>query len=100
LAAKNKARGNRLENKVVKMMQAVGAKAVRAWGSDGRSLGLSQDVDVLMNDTVRFQCKMKKKFPKWIGVSETVDYNIIQTDHKPPQIIIPLEEWLELITRC
>ncbi len=71
-------------------------KAKRAWSSDGRSFGLSKEVDVLMEGKVRFQCKKKKDFPKWIGVSDEVDYNIIQTDRKPPMIIIPFSEWLTM----
>ena len=78
------------------MAEAAGLEAKRAWGSDGRSLGLTQDVDVLINGELKIQCKMKKQFPKWIGVSDDVDYNVIQTDREEPLIIVPLEEFLEL----
>ena len=71
-------------------------QARRTWGSDGRSLGLNKDVDIVTSEGITFQVKKKKDFPKWIGVNGNTNYNIIQTDYKPPLIIIPLEEWLEL----
>ena len=79
------------------MAESYGLKAKRAWGSDGRSMGLHKDVDVLIEDTIKIQVKKRKKFPDWIGISDYVDYNVIQTDYKPPMIIIPLDEYLQLI---
>ena len=96
MAAKNKARGNRLEYKIVKLAEKYGLKAKRAWGSDGRSMGLVEQVDVLLEGKIKLQCKMRKKFPQWMNVEEGVDYQVVQTDNKPPMIIMPIEEYLEM----
>ena len=45
MPSKNKARGNALERKIVKLAEAHGVDARRAWGSDGRSMGYTEDVD-------------------------------------------------------
>ena len=97
MPSKNKLRGTRLENRIVKMAQDFGFKARRAWGSDGRSMGLHKDVDVLIDERITLQCKKRKKLPDWMGVSDDVDYNIIQTDYKPPMILIPFEEYLRML---
>ena len=46
MPSKNKARGNRLERLVVNQAKEVGIKAVRAYASNGLSLGEAEDVDV------------------------------------------------------
>jgi len=81
---------------VVKMAEKFGLKARRAWGSDGRAMGMAKGVDVLVDEDIRIQCKKKKKLPKWLVVEEGVDYQVFQTDYKKPQIIIPLEEFFRL----
>ena len=68
MASKNKAKGNRFENECVKKLQDMGFKKVsRAWGSDGRSLGLTEDVDVVADD-IKIQCKVRKSVPKWLAL--------------------------------
>ena len=45
MPSKNKARGNRFERLVISRAKDAGFIAERAWGSDGKSLGLTHDVD-------------------------------------------------------
>ena len=45
MPSKNKARGNRFERLVISRAKNAGFEAERAWGSDGKSLGLTHDVD-------------------------------------------------------
>ena len=45
---KSKAKGNRFEREIVECCQANDVPAIRAWGSNGRSLGHHEEVDVLI----------------------------------------------------
>ena len=47
MAHPNKIKGNRFEYMVRDMFMDKGIEAKRAYASDGRSLGLTEDVDVL-----------------------------------------------------
>ena len=60
-------------------------------------MGLVEQVDVLLEGKIKLQCKMRKKFPQWMNVEEGVDYQVVQTDHKPPMIIMPIEEYYALL---
>ena len=54
----NKVRGNNLEREIVNKAKAKGLSAKRAYASDGRSLGKSEVVDVMVEVYVGFgsQC--------------------------------------------
>jgi hypothetical protein len=82
----------------VKIAEKSGLKARRSWGSDGRAMGYAKGVDVLVDEEIKIQCKKKKKLPQWLVVEEGVDYQVFQTDYKKPMIIIPVEEFFDLIT--
>ena len=45
MASKSKAKGNRFERECVDIAESHGFNAKRAWGSDGRSIGMSPEVD-------------------------------------------------------
>ena len=46
MANKSKRKGTRFENEIVQNLNENGIKAKRAWGSNGKSLGLEEDVDI------------------------------------------------------
>ena len=48
MASPSKAKGNRFEREIVNKMTSLGIKAKRAWGSNGASLGMHEEVDVLI----------------------------------------------------
>ena len=73
MANKSKAKGTRFEKECMEKLcdPRVGFKdPIRAWGSDGRSLGLQQDVDLVVSDEdnakYNVQCKVRKAIPKWL----------------------------------
>ena len=43
-----KQKGNRIERKIVKILQENGFEAKRTWGSSGRSMGLDDEVDIVL----------------------------------------------------
>ena len=55
MPSKSKAKGNRFERLCVDIAKESNIKAVRAWGSDGRSLGEHSEVDVMLGTNVDFQ---------------------------------------------
>lgn len=61
-AAKQK--GNRVERECVNLAKSFGFESRRAWGSDGRSLGWHEEVDITITtkeDLYKFQVKARKK---------------------------------------
>ena len=80
---RSKQKGNRRERELVKLLHDRGYTAERARGSDGRSLGLHEEVDVAATihpdlaggkpTATRFQVKGRAKLPKWLHITEGVD---------------------------
>ena len=81
----NRARGFEVEREVVKKINNRAAELVKAdvytsppfvayrmWGSNGRSRGFAEEVDVFMEDCnssgggISFQCKRQKKLPQYL----------------------------------
>lgn len=77
MPSKSKAKGNRFERECVKLAKEYGLESKRAWGSDGRSLGLDPEVDMLIeNYTV--QCKVRKRIASWIKPTEELGETHLQ----------------------
>ena len=67
----SKIKGNKFERDVVKKAELFEIDGKRAWASDGRSLGLDAEVDVVIgnkkyNDEMHVQCKIRKRLPEYI----------------------------------
>lgn len=58
-----KQKGTRYERELVDLAKDIGLRAERAWGSDGRSIGLSSEVDILVEGR-GIQAKRVKKLAK------------------------------------
>ena len=54
---RSKEKGNRFERYIVSLCEQADIPAKRAWGSNGMSLGLPEEVDVLIDSDVRVQAK-------------------------------------------
>ena len=74
---KSKAKGNRFEREIVDAVELHEVKCVRAWGSNGRALGHHEEVDILIDDDIKVQAKVRKALPKWIKPNENVDIQAI-----------------------
>ena len=95
----NKIRGNNLEREIVNTAKEAGLSAKRAYASDGRSLGKSEVVDVMVEEYC-IQAKRKKKVAQWLYPDfhgEDVDIVATRMDRKEALIVLPLKEWLRLI---
>ena len=92
----NKRKGNAFERELVQMAKDMGLDAVRAYGSDGRSLGKSEKVDVMVEE-VTIQAKKRAKIAEYIKIPSDVDMVVIRENRGKPLAIVPFEKILRLI---
>ena len=85
MPSKSKAKGNRFERECVNKAIEKGLKSVRAWGSDGRSLGLDAEVDLIIEDYT-VQCKVRKNHVQ-----------LVKEDRGEIYTIMKMEMFLEII---
>tara|TARA_R100001463_G_scaffold45745_1_gene94161 strand:+ start:795 stop:1106 length:312 start_codon:yes stop_codon:yes gene_type:complete len=97
MAHPSKNKGNRFERLIVNITKDEGIEAKRAYASDGRALGCHEEVDVLIDGKIKVQCKTRKKIANWMMPSEHVDIQVIKEDRGIPYVVIPYDDYLELI---
>ena len=90
----SKAKGNRFEREIVNKMTSLGIKAKRAWGSNGASLGMHEEVDVLIGNSFKIQAKCRKKIASFLIPTEHVDAVICKEDRGDMLIIMRLDDVL------
>lgn len=66
----SKRKGNAFERELVKQAQGWGFSSQRAWGSNGRSLGHHEEVDLLIEE-FKVQAKRRKTLPKYLKCEHT-----------------------------
>jgi len=101
MPSKSKAKGNRFERLCVKIATSFGLNAQRAWGSDGRSMGEHQEVDIKIED-YKVQCKTRKRIAEWLKPSEQIgDSHLQLVKESRGQIyaIMPMTKLMEIITQ-
>ena len=91
---KSKAKGNRFERQIVELCTMCSFKSVRAWGSNGRSLGMHEEVDVLIDNDFRVQAKCRKRLPMFLKPSEEVDCTVFKEDRGDIYIMMRFDDWL------
>ena len=91
---KSKLKGNKFERDIVKAVELHDIKCVRAWGSNGKAFGHNEEVDILINDEIKVQAKVRKALPKWIAPSEHVDVQIIKENRGKIFVVQELNDWL------
>jgi len=93
----SKQKGNRFERECVKKALSKGLDSKRAWGSDGRSLGLDKEVDILI-DKFTVQCKVRKRIAGWVKPLNLQNHvQLIKEDRGEIYTIIRLEDFLNLL---
>jgi Holliday junction resolvase len=102
MATKSKQKGNRFEREIVKIFNDNDYQAKRAWGSNGMSLGLPEDVDVLIEELssgvkqFKIQAKRRAALPKYLKLGNC-DAVVIREDREVPLIMMPLMDFLAMI---
>lgn len=89
-----KRKGNRCEREAVSRAKELGLEAKRAWGSDGRSLGEHEEVDIIV-DGAKIQVKARRKLPAYLSL-EHVDAVVLKQDFSQRLVLIPFDDWLLL----
>ena len=97
MPSKNKARGNRLERLVVNQAK-VGIDAIRAYASNGMSLGEAEDVDVKIGE-FKGQCKMRKKIASFMKPPESCDIALIKEDREDTLVVIRYQDFLNMMLK-
>ena len=91
----SKAKGNRFEREIVNTVLSSGFNTCkRAWGSNGASLGMHEEVDVLIGDSFKIQAKCRKKIASFLIPTEHVDAVICKEDRGDMLIIMRLDDVL------
>lgn len=97
----SKAKGNRLERQVVQTLREFGLHATRCWGSDGRSMGLPEEVDVVLDSNdlrITLQVKARKKLGKVVRPNtEVVDCQVIKEDRGDIFFVMNISKFVEIL---
>ena len=96
---KSKIKGNTYERWIVNFFQAIGLSCRRAWGSDGRSMGLTEGVDGTLNDEYKWQAKCKAKISPFYIPNEEVDFQIFKGNRTRSYATMTVEKLGEMINR-
>ena len=92
----SKVKGNSFEYELVSVAKEHGLAAQRAFGSNGRALGLTEDVDCLIAGK-KIQAKRRKKVAKWLIPEDTVDCVATRPDRGDILIVMKYETYLEML---
>jgi len=95
----SKNKGNNFERELVNAAKESGLEAVRAYASDGRSLGLTEDVDCLIGG-FKIQAKRRNTVAAHLIPSDTVDCVATRPDRGESLIVMRFDDWLDLIQRA
>jgi Holliday junction resolvase len=96
MPSRNKQRGNELERELVDIAMKAGLKSRRAWGSNGKSLGKPEDVDVEV-DVYDVQCKRRKTLPDYLQIPDSCDAVYFRQDRGEKLILIRLDDWISFL---
>ena len=96
MPSKAKTKGNTYERELVDQLSQAGYKVKRAWGSDGRSMGYTEDVDIVAKknkQTFKIQAKRRKSIPKWLAFGNC-DLVMCREDRGETIVLMKLKDWL------
>lgn len=91
-------KGAHFEREIVKLAQAEGLTARRAWGSNGEALGLAEGVDVLIehNYNWKLQAKRVAKIAAYLKRPDGTDAVVVREDCGEAHILLPLAVFFKL----
>ena len=95
MAHPSKVKGNTFEREIVRLFESYEIECKRAWGSNGQSLGLHEEVDCLAEGDLRIQAKRRKKIAEWLKPSVFVDAVVVREDRGENYIILRYNEFCD-----
>ncbi len=96
MSSPSKRKGNAFEREVVNQAKGFGLKSIRAYASNGMSLGEAEDVDVKIED-LKGQCKRRKRIAQWLKPPESCDIALVREDRGETYVIIEYSDFLEMM---
>ena len=96
MAHPSKVKGNKFERDVVNKAKEFGLDSKRAYASNGESLGMHAEVDLLIKD-YKIQAKIRKSIASYLLPNENVDAQVIRQDRGEAYIVMRLEDWLKTL---
>ena len=96
MSTPSKRKGNTFEREVVNQAKEFGLKSIRAYASNGKSLGEAEDVDVKSED-LKGQCKRRKRIAQWLKPPESCDIALVREDRGETYVIIEYSNFLEMM---
>ena len=94
-----KQKGNRIERECVNQAKEYGFESKRAWGSDGRSLGWHEEVDMTITIGDSLKKDLFKKIGKLYKPCDDVYGQILKEDRKEALVTIRYKDLLNLFKR-
>ena len=101
----SKIKGNKFERDCCKKAELFEIPSKRAWGSDGRSMGLDAEVDIVIGDKLNkdechYQCKIRKRLPSYIfPKTNVVDCHLIRENRGETYIVMRYDDYLAEMRR-
>ena len=96
MPSKSMRKGSGFEREIVNQSLESGLEAKRAWGSNGRSLGLDEEVDLVVED-YKVQAKRRKSIASYLTPSDHVDLVVAREDGAVALAIMTWWNWLNMI---
>ena len=96
MAHPSKVKGNKFERDVVNKAKEFGLDSKRAYASNGASLGLHAEVDLIIED-YKIQAKIRKSIASYLLPNENVDAQVIRQNRGDAYIVLRLEDWLKTL---
>lgn len=93
-----KRRGNAYERELVNDALSHQIEAERARGSDGRSLGFSADVDIVVAN-LKGQCKRRKTVADYLRPPESCDFSVTRPDRGESIVLMRWSKFLEMLLK-
>lgn len=89
-----KRKGSDWEREIVTLARAHGLEAERAWGSNGKALGESEQVDVLVHG-MRVQAKRRKHVADFLQIPKSCDAVFFRQDRGESLVLLRLSDLLD-----
>ena len=94
MTSPSKRKGNQFEREIVADATARGLIAERAYASNGRALGESEAVDVVVNG-LRIQAKRRAKLPQYLKIPDGADAVVVRQDRGETLILMRWDDVMD-----
>jgi len=94
----SKTKGNGFERELVNQAKEKGLESKRAYASNGESLGMDKEVDLLINDW-RIQAKRRKKGASYLKIPTGCDAVVFRFDNGKSQVLLDFNDFLDYICK-